>query len=113
MFHRVQHILPHPEDKSPAPLRPTQIKNGTYTAFREPYSTEVRLVEPDGESYLLEFFEFETFLTARFGLLEERANKILDLLWNFGRIDFDRSKLRTPYQRYMAGEYDLSEDTVS
>jgi hypothetical protein len=81
-------ILPDPEDKSPGQLRP-QKKEGVFLLEREPRDTEIKLTDPDGDSYLLEFFQCEDFLRGPLQLPEVESNKILDTVWNFNRARFD------------------------
>ncbi|MCI0528697.1 MAG: hypothetical protein L0Y56_14765 [Nitrospira sp.] len=83
-------IVPLPDEKHPAPLRPSVKKEGPYTLFRDVQATEVLLTEPDGMSYYFEWFEVDKFLHLTLRILNEMCrNVILDRLWDFHKIQFD------------------------
>ena len=60
-----------------------------YTFFREPMDTEVLYVEPDGQSYSLEWFETERIFRTLLRLNEIDSNTILDRLWTFHKVEVD------------------------
>lgn len=82
-------LLPHPDDKHPAPLRPTERQTGKYVYERTEGDTEVRYTEPSGSSFMLEFFECEILTRNLLRISEVATNRIMDNLWNFFRISFD------------------------
>lgn len=86
-------ILPEKGDVHPAYLRPSGRKEGRYRIYRDPFDTEIKVEEPDGSSYLLEAFEFETFLRITMRTPEERASRILNMVWNFGIVEFRNDNL--------------------
>jgi predicted RNA methylase len=85
-------ILPHPDERSAAQLRPTKKKDGIYRLHREPRDTEVLYVEPDGASYTLEWFEAEATIKRLFDYHEAQVNVIMDRLWSFHHIEFDAAE---------------------
>ena len=76
-------VLPHPEDVSPAPRVPFEKQDGVYLFYREPGDTAVFIQEPHEDSYILEWFEFDTFLRCILRMEEEPRNRLLDMVWNF------------------------------
>lgn len=81
-------VLPDPEDIHPSPLRPSKRKHGWYELHREAYETAIEVIEPNGDSYMMEFFEFERFLKSVLKIEEVIANRISDTVWNFNRARF-------------------------
>jgi hypothetical protein len=82
--------LPHPEDKSAAARRPYQRIVGVYVLKRAPFDTEVEIYEPgeDRNTYILEYFEMETWLRNVMNIRGEFFRRICDMLWNFHIVAF-------------------------
>lgn len=81
-----QVVVPDPQDVSPAPRKPWQKQEGVYFFHRPPLDTEVTIWEPNKDTYILEYFEFEKFLRLLLEVPEERRLRILDNLWGFFRV---------------------------
>ena len=82
-------ILPTPGDRHPAPLRPSERKDGLYELHREPYGTVVRIFEPTGEDYLIEWLELKVFLSNILRLSDLEVSRVEDKLWNELSVEFD------------------------
>lgn len=80
--------MPHPDDRSSAQRRPTVRQEGIYFVFRAPFDTEVHIREPEGDTYALEYFEFENWLRFVMQVRGEEFRCICDRLWNFHSIAF-------------------------
>lgn len=87
-------VLPHPEDVSPAPRVPFAKQDGIYLFYREPGDTAVFIQEPCEDSYILEWFEFETFLKCVLQMEEDTRNRLLDMVWNFYSVALNTVKDR-------------------
>lgn len=81
--------LPDPSDTSGTPRKPYLKQEGIYVLAREAGDTEVAMLEPNGDTYILEFFEAEVFLKTILKVKEMYRQRILDYLWNFFRVAFD------------------------
>ena len=81
--------LPDPLDTSGTPRKPYLKQDGIYVLAREAGDTEVVMLEPNRDTYILEFFEVEKFLKNILGVEEMYRQRVLDYLWNFFRVAFD------------------------
>lgn len=72
-------------------LKPTRLYSGTYRFVRHAFESEVTIYEPSGDSYVLEYFDFEIFLKRILRLSEMDAISLTDRIWNFRNIEYHTS----------------------
>jgi hypothetical protein len=81
--------MPDPTETAGTQRKPFDKQKGIYVLAREAGDTELVMLEPNGDTYILEYFECERFLKGVLQLDEMYRNRILDYLWNFFRVAFD------------------------
>jgi hypothetical protein len=81
--------MPDPTETAGTQRKPFEKQNGPYILAREAFDTELVMREPNGDTYILEYFECVGFLKGVLHLSEVYRNRIMDYLWNFFRVAFD------------------------
>lgn len=82
-------LMPDPTETAGTQRKPYERQKGIYVLAREAGDTELVMLEPNRDTYILEYFECEKFLKGVLQLREEFRNRVLDYLWNFFRVAFD------------------------
>jgi hypothetical protein len=62
---------------------PHERHEGVYIFRREPFDTEMKWIEPNGDSYILAWFEAERLMKCLLQMEEEFLRRVTDMLWNF------------------------------
>ena len=70
-------------------IRPTTVKKGIYRFKRDPYDSDIVIVDPEGNSYIFGYFEFERILKSLFKLNEDALNRLVDMVWDFYSVVFN------------------------
>lgn len=81
--------MPDPTETAGTQRKPYTKQRGIYVLAREACDTELVMLEPNGDTYILEYFECVKFLKHTLRLDEMYQNRIMDYLWNFFRVAFD------------------------
>jgi len=81
-------MLPDPTETSGG-LHPRKLIPGIYKFRRKAWDTEINVEEPGGNSFLFEHFELEKFLTQIFRVPEHVRTRLMDMIYNFLRINWD------------------------
>lgn len=79
--------LLYPDEVSPG-LKPHAKGRllGVYDIQRPAFDDQVLLQLPDSSSYLLSYFEFETYSKRLLDLSEDEHIRMTDMLWNFHHV---------------------------
>jgi len=77
------YALPHPSDTSDVVRKPHLRQTGIYIFRREPFDTEMKWIEPNGDSYILAWFDAEFMMKVLLQMDEEFLRRVTDMLWDF------------------------------
>lgn len=68
---------------SDKPLAPAK---GMFLLLREPYSSSFKVVYPSGDFKMFEYSRNTPREMSKLGIPEEKVEKVLSHLWNFGKV---------------------------
>lgn len=78
--------MPDIREKSTAQRKPHERQEGVYILSREAWDTEITWREPNGDTYLLSWFDAKMLMKTIFWPSGEFYRRVQDVLWNFHNV---------------------------